>query len=97
MDTRHQLRLAVISLQLRGLKNSAKWAAEQLEGLADYAFIMEPDALPIRAGWLDRLVQESAAMPCHDFWLKGSMPRCKRVISGRAELTWRGRRRRMHR
>ena len=36
MDTRHQLRLAVISLQLRGLKNSAKWAAEQLEGLADY-------------------------------------------------------------
>ena len=37
---------------------------------------MEPDALPIRAGWLPRLLEEASAAPCRDFWIKGSMPRC---------------------
>ena len=36
MDTRLQLRHAVCALQLRGLKSSAKWAAEQLSGLAAF-------------------------------------------------------------
>jgi anaphase-promoting complex subunit 8 len=33
VDTRGQLRLATAALQLRGLKNAAKWCAEQLSGL----------------------------------------------------------------
>ena len=45
---------------------------ERLRGSADYAFVMEPDALPVRPRWLERLVQETAR---RDFWVKGSMPR----------------------
>ena len=49
---------------------------QELRGKAEYFFLMEPDALPIRAGWLDRLVAETHAPPCSSFWIKGSAQQC---------------------
>ncbi len=44
MEFRNVLRQAIGALQLRGLKNSAKWAAEQLAGLSpgDSGIIVDP-------------------------------------------------------
>jgi hypothetical protein len=41
MDLRTQLRCAIGALQLRGLKVSAKWGAEQLAGLEPAANVVE--------------------------------------------------------
>ena len=47
-----------------------------LIGRFDYFYVMEPDALPIRPNWLERLVLEVQVHPCSDFWVKGSVAMC---------------------
>ena len=54
---------------------------EKLRGRARYFFVMEPDAIPVRSGWLEALYREAAEVPggsdrgCN-FWIKGSPPLC---------------------
>jgi hypothetical protein len=48
-----------------------------LSGRARYFFLMEPDMLPIRPGWLGRLLHE---LPPEDassgYWVRGSVAQC---------------------
>ena len=47
-----------------------------LRGRADYFYLMEPDALAVRAHWLDPLVEEGQHTPCTSFWIRGSVSHC---------------------
>lgn len=50
-----------------------------LKGRYDYFFLMEPDILPIRSGWLTALYMETVIVsPGQDFWIKGSNQKCSR-------------------
>ncbi|KAL9645632.1 hypothetical protein ABK040_015847 [Willaertia magna] len=41
----------------------------------DYYFQFEPDVIPIKSNWLDKILNESVHAPS-DFWQKGSLSRC---------------------
>jgi len=65
MDTRSQLRLATAALQLRGLKNAAKWCAEQLSGLEETG---APQPAPPVPAASEALLRRSSA-DCSDRFL----------------------------
>jgi hypothetical protein len=47
-----------------------------LKGSFDSFFLMEPDATPIKNGWLTQLVRLSSPSERRLFWMRGSISRC---------------------